>query len=131
MLRVQVSKLKKDVLLKFQSPSHVLPVLQLQLKRQNGSTSHNLKEANTKSKIKKLLIANRGEIAVRIARAGTEAGIRTVAIYSEQDSKQVHRQKADEAYLIGKGMPPVAAYLNIGEIVRIAKVFIHLHISDK
>ena len=75
-----------------------------------------------KSKIEKLLIANRGEIAVRIARAGTEAGIRTVAIYSEQDAKQIHRQKADEAYLIGKGMPPVAAYLNIPEIIRIAKV---------
>ena len=76
-----------------------------------------------KSPIKKILIANRGEIAIRIARAGTEGGIRTVAIYSEQDSKQIHRQKADEAYLIGKGMPPVAAYLNIPEIIKIAKVF--------
>lgn len=75
-----------------------------------------------KSQIKKILIANRGEIAIRIARAGTEAGIRTVAVYSEQDSKQIHRQKADEAYLIGKGMPPVAAYLNIPEIIKIAKV---------
>lgn len=75
-----------------------------------------------KSTINKILIANRGEIAIRIARAGTEGGIRTVAIYSEQDSKQIHRQKADEAYLIGKGMPPVAAYLNIPEIIKIAKV---------
>lgn len=78
----------------------------------------------SKHKIDKILIANRGEIAVRIARAGTEAGIRTVAIYSEQDAKQIHRQKADEAYLIGKGMPPVAAYLNIPEIIRIAKVVV-------
>lgn len=74
-----------------------------------------------KSKIEKILIANRGEIAVRIARAGAEAGIRTVAIYSEQDAKQIHRQKSDEAYLIGKGMPPVAAYLSIPEIIKIAK----------
>eukprot|EP00111_Clytia_hemisphaerica_P011981 TCONS_00035219-protein len=74
-----------------------------------------------KSKINKILIANRGEISIRIARAGTEAGIRTVAVYSEQDAKQIHRQKADEAYLIGKGMPPVAAYLNIPEIIKIAK----------
>ncbi|XP_047132753.1 pyruvate carboxylase, mitochondrial isoform X1 [Hydra vulgaris] len=118
MLRVHVSKLKKDAFIKFRSTLQLTPALQT--RREKTSTS-NSAEINTKSKIKKLLIANRGEIAVRIARAGTEAGIRTVAIYSEQDSKQVHRQKADEAYLIGKGMPPVAAYLNIGEIVRIAK----------
>ena len=78
-----------------------------------------------KTPIKKLLIANRGEIAVRIARACTEGNIRTVAIYSEQDAKQIHRQKTDESYLIGKGMPPVAAYLNIPEIIRIAKVRFH------
>lgn len=50
--------------------------------------------------------------------------IRTVAIYSEQDKMHMHRQKADESYLIGKGLPPVAAYLNIPEIINIAKVFI-------
>lgn len=75
-----------------------------------------------RSGIKKLLVANRGEIAIRVFRAATEAGIRTVAIYSEQDANMMHRQKADEAYLIGKGMPPVAAYLNIPEIIKIAKV---------
>ena len=63
-----------------------------------------------------------GEIAIRVFRACTEMGIRTVAIYSEQDRQQVHRVKADEAYLIGKGLPPVAAYLNIPEIVKIAAV---------
>lgn len=68
------------------------------------------------------MVANRGEIAIRVFRAATEAGIRTVAIYSEQDANHMHRQKADEAYLIGKGMPPVAAYLNIPEIIKIAKV---------
>jgi pyruvate carboxylase len=72
--------------------------------------------------IKKLMVANRGEIAIRVFRAATEAGIRTVAIYSEQDANHMHRQKADEAYLVGKGMPPVAAYLSIPEIIRIAKV---------
>ena len=75
-----------------------------------------------RSKINKLLVANRGEIAIRVFRAAAEAGIRTVAIYSEQDANMMHRQKADEAYLIGKGMPPVAAYLNIPEIIKIAKV---------
>lgn len=75
-----------------------------------------------RNNIKKLMVANRGEIAIRVFRAATEAGIRTVAIYSEQDANHMHRQKADEAYLIGKGMPPVAAYLNIPEIIKIAKV---------
>ena len=63
-----------------------------------------------------------GEIAIRVLRAGTEMGIRTVAIYSEQDTQQMHRLKADESYLIGKGLPPVAAYLNIPEIIHIAQV---------
>lgn len=73
------------------------------------------------TQIKKILVANRGEIAIRVFRAAAEAGIETVAIYSEQDANLMHRQKADEAYLIGKGMPPVAAYLNIPEIIKIAK----------
>uniref|UniRef100_A0A2C9JXN7 Pyruvate carboxylase n=1 Tax=Biomphalaria glabrata TaxID=6526 RepID=A0A2C9JXN7_BIOGL len=70
--------------------------------------------------IKKLMVANRGEIAIRVFRACTEMGIRTVAIYSEQDINQMHRQKSDESYLIGKGLSPVAAYLNIDEIINIA-----------
>ncbi|RNA12573.1 pyruvate mitochondrial-like [Brachionus plicatilis] len=71
--------------------------------------------------IKKLMVANRGEIAIRVFRACTELDIRTVAIYSEQDDGQVHRIKADESYLIGKGLPPVQAYLSIPEIIKIAK----------
>lgn len=71
--------------------------------------------------IKKLMVANRGEIAIRVFRACSELNIRTVALYSEQDEGQIHRIKADESYLIGKGMAPVAAYLNIPEIIRIAK----------
>uniref|UniRef100_A0A8C5WCJ8 Pyruvate carboxylase n=1 Tax=Leptobrachium leishanense TaxID=445787 RepID=A0A8C5WCJ8_9ANUR len=72
--------------------------------------------------IKKVLVANRGEIATRVFRACTELGIRTVAVYSEQDTGQIHRQKADEAYLIGKGLPPVQAYLHIPDIIKVAKV---------
>lgn len=63
-----------------------------------------------------------GEIAIRVFRACTELGIRTVAVYSEQDTGQMHRQKADEAYLIGKGLAPVAAYLHIPDIIKVAKV---------
>ena len=68
-----------------------------------------------------------GEIAIRVFRACTEMNIQTVAIYSEQDMMHMHRQKADESYLIGKGLPPVAAYLNIPEIIQVAKVEIYLH----
>jgi len=68
------------------------------------------------------MVANRGEIAIRVFRACTELGIRTVAVYSEQDTQHMHRQKADESYLVGKGLPPVDAYLNYPEIIRIAKV---------
>ena len=63
-----------------------------------------------------------GEIAIRVFRACTELGIRSVAIYSEEDKMSIHRQKADEAYLVGKGLKPNDAYLNIEEIIRIAKV---------
>lgn len=62
-----------------------------------------------------------GEISIRIFRACTELGIRSVAIYSEQDKMHMHRLKADEAYLIGSGLPPVQAYLSIPDIIRIAK----------
>ncbi|KAK7604491.1 hypothetical protein V9T40_005677 [Parthenolecanium corni] len=71
--------------------------------------------------IRSVLVANRGEIAIRVFRACTELGIKSVAIYSEQDKMHMHRQKADESYLVGKGLPPVEAYLNIPEIIRIAK----------
>nr|CAD7578743.1 unnamed protein product [Timema californicum] len=71
--------------------------------------------------IRSVLVANRGEIAIRVFRACTELGIRSVAIYSEQDKMHMHRQKADESYIVGKGLPPVQAYLNIPEIIRVAK----------
>ncbi len=69
----------------------------------------------------KILIANRGEIAIRIMRAANEMGKKTVAIYAEEDKLGLHRFKADEAYRIGEGMGPVAAYLSIDEIIRVAK----------
>lgn len=59
----------------------------------------------------KILVANRGEIAIRVFRACAELGISTVSIYSEEDILSLHRSKADEAYLIGKGIGPVEAYL--------------------
>ncbi|HWC61910.1 MAG TPA: biotin carboxylase N-terminal domain-containing protein, partial [Verrucomicrobiae bacterium] len=70
---------------------------------------------------KKLLAANRSEIAIRIFRAGTELGLRTVAMYAQEDRFCLHRFKADEAYLVGQGKGPVAAYLDIDSIVTMAK----------
>src|SRR6202795_1901687 len=71
--------------------------------------------------IRKLLAANRSEIAIRIFRAANELGLRTVAIYSQEDRLALHRFKADEAYLIGSGKGPVEAYLDIAGIVAVAK----------
>lgn len=75
----------------------------------------------TITKFKKIMAANRGEIAIRIFRACTELGISTVAIYSEQDRLSLHRYKADEAYLIGQGKGPIDAYLGIDEIIDLAR----------
>ncbi len=72
-------------------------------------------------KFKKLLVANRSEIAIRVYRAAHELGIRTVAIYSHEDRFALHRFKADEAYQIGKGKDPVKAYLDIDGIIHLAK----------
>lgn len=72
-------------------------------------------------RIKKILVANRGEIAIRVFRACTDLNIRTVAIYSKEDTGSYHRYKADEAYLVGEGKKPVEAYLDIEEIIHIAK----------
>ncbi len=73
-----------------------------------------------KQKFRKVMAANRGEIAIRIFRACTELGIGTVAIYSEEDKLSLYRYKADEAYLIGKGKSPIDAYLGIDEIIALA-----------
>ncbi|MFW7432595.1 pyruvate carboxylase [Vagococcus carniphilus] len=71
--------------------------------------------------MKKVLVANRGEIAIRVFRACTELDIDTVAIYATEDERSMHRFKADEAYLVGKGKKATDAYLDIEDIIRIAK----------
>ncbi len=70
----------------------------------------------------KILVANRGEIVIRIMRAANEMGKKTVAVFAEEDKLGLHRFKADEAYRIGEGLGPVAAYLSIEEIIRVAKM---------
>ena len=78
--------------------------------------------------IKKILVANRSEIAIRVFRAANELGIKTVAIWAEEDKLALHRFKADEAYQIGKGphlaqdMGPIESYLAIDEVIRVAKL---------
>lgn len=71
--------------------------------------------------IRKILVANRGEIAIRVMRAASELGIQTVAIYAEEDKFALHRFKSDEAYRVGADKKPIAAYLDIQDIIRIAK----------
>ncbi|KUK73601.1 MAG: Pyruvate carboxyl transferase [Clostridiales bacterium 38_11] len=71
-------------------------------------------------KFKRILVANRGEIAIRVFRACRELGIRSVAIYSEEDKNALFRSKADESYRIGKNKGPVEAYLSIDEIINLA-----------
>ena len=69
----------------------------------------------------KVLVANRGEIAVRAYRAAYELGAKTVGVFPYEDRHSIHRQQADEAYPIGEEGHPVRAYLDIDEIIRIAK----------
>ncbi|MGD9738472.1 MAG: pyruvate carboxylase [Bauldia sp.] len=73
------------------------------------------------NRIKRLLVANRSEIAIRVFRAATELGIETVAIFAEEDKLSLHRFKADEAYRVGYGKGPIEAYLDIDEIMRVAR----------
>ena len=72
--------------------------------------------------MKKILVANRGEIAVRIIRACHELNLKTVAVYAKEDEYGIHRFKADEAYLIGQGKKPIEAYLDMDDIIRVAKM---------
>jgi len=81
------------------------------------------KQARRKSgpkPFRKLLVANRSEIAIRVFRAANELGLRTVAVYSHEDRFALHRFKADESYLVGRGKEPVQAYLDIDDILRVA-----------
>jgi pyruvate carboxylase len=69
----------------------------------------------------KILVANRSEIAIRVFRAANELGLRTVAVFAEEDKLALHRFKADEAYQVGAGLGPIEAYLAIDEILRVAR----------
>ncbi len=71
-------------------------------------------------KIKKVLVANRGEIAIRIFRACTEINVKTIGVYTFEDRYSLHRYKADESYQIGEDKDPLKPYLNIDEIIRVA-----------
>ena len=71
--------------------------------------------------IRSILVANRSEIAIRVMRAASEMNIRTVAVYSHEDQLALHRYKADESYLVGEGKKPLAAYLDIEDILRVAR----------
>src|SRR5436309_5054151 len=68
-----------------------------------------------------VLVANRGEIAIRVFRACAELGMRTLGIYSQEDKTALHRYKADETYRVGKGRAPLQAYLDIEEILTVAR----------
>jgi pyruvate carboxylase len=86
--------------------------------------SHAAHEPSSRKAVRpfiRLLAANRGEIAIRVFRAATDLGLRTVAIYAQEDRFSIHRFKADEAYAVGEGKGPVAAYLDIEGIVALAK----------
>nr|XP_035977347.1 pyruvate carboxylase, mitochondrial isoform X1 [Halichoerus grypus] len=108
------------MMLKFQTVRGGLRLLRIRRASTAPAASPNVRRLEYKP-IKKVMVANRGEIAIRVFRACTELGIRTVAVYSEQDTGQMHRQKADEAYLIGRGLAPVQAYLHIPDIIKVAK----------
>ena len=91
---------------------------------QQRNTVHQRLRANSSiMQLKKILVANRGEIPIRIFRTAHELSLQTVAVYSYEDRLSMHRQKADEAYVIGKRgqFTPVGAYLAGDEIIRIAK----------
>ena len=73
------------------------------------------------SEFKKILVANRGEIAIRVLRAANEMGKATVAVFAEEDRLSLHRSKADESYRIGEGQGPVTAYLAVKDIIEVAE----------
>ncbi len=93
--------------------------------RQSNDISRTIRKAAATAQparpFKKLLAANRSEIAIRIFRAATELGLQTVAVYAQEDRLSVHRFKADEAYLMGANKGPVGAYLDIEGIVALAR----------
>src|SRR5262245_33005202 len=92
---------------------HDSPLICLAVRQPDAPpTNLRVKPAMTQ-RIRSVLVANRGEISIRVMRAANELGMRTVAIYSQEDRFSLHRTKADEAYLVGRDKEPVAAYLDI------------------
>ena len=87
----------------------------------NFLENSNFKGDHVVKKINKLMVANRGEIAIRIFRAATELNVQTVAIYSNEDKGSLHRYKADESYLVGEDLGPAESYLDIERILEVAK----------
>lgn len=81
-----------------------------------------MKSSSSFPTLRSILVANRGEIAIRVMRAAAEMGIKTVGVYANEDRFALHRFKADESYVIGLGQKPIAAYLDIAEIIRVAKL---------
>ena len=122
MFRLQANQIKRINFQQFSQITGIHSCRYIHSTRPRYSANNGGKPTPENTSINKLLVANRGEIAIRVFRAATEKGIRTVAVYSQEDVNHMHRQKADEAYLIGKGLAPVAAYLDIPEIIRVAKV---------
>lgn len=91
---------------------HAIPTL--------AKIRQNMGGADDGEPLRKLMVANRGEIAIRVFRTAHELAMTTVAIYSNEDRLSAHRWKADEAYQVGAGLSPVGAYLAIDDIIRIA-----------
>jgi pyruvate carboxylase len=100
--------------------------------RQRSSVHQRLRANSSIMQLKKILVANRGEIPIRIFRTAHELSLQTVAVYSYEDRLSMHRQKADEAYVIGKRgqYTPVGAYLAGDEIIKIAKEHGELHLRS-
>src|SRR5580700_606618 len=95
---------------------------QLQARHEFSQSSYDFRvKAAPSQRIRSILVANRGEIAIRVMRAASELGVRTVAIYSQEDRFSLHRTKADEAYLVGRERGPIEAYLDIEDVLRIAR----------
>ena len=103
-------------------PDCDLPAFGAQLAHGSRRGPHFFLRAPMKSArpIRRLMVANRSEVAIRIFRAATQLGIRTVAVYAEEDRLSLHRFKADEAYQLGKGKGPVEAYTSVDDIIRVA-----------
>src|SRR5205823_2140864 len=116
------SSLGRDIVSPQRSDRSALPPARTRARGLPNTATADLRvKPATPQRIRSLLVANRGEIAIRVMRAASELGLRTVAIYSQEDRFSLHRTKADEAYLVGAGRGPVEAYLDIADILAVAR----------